>query len=194
SGSPSLGQIAAFSISPAVARLMSLAETVCMNCREPKWLSLSTPTGFVCFACRVARQPKPTRRADIHCRGCKQTPAETGDDLSRSAVAFTCVDCLMKGAVARPICRRCLGTHWDAPCGSATAEAKAVRSGAEPTMRPAAMPRCLLDGRHPAGSPWACRVTVYSGGAAGELHPAPAPVTLAESKIGEGADAESSTS
>ena len=44
--------------------------------------------------------PVVSRRADLECRRCGQSPAQTGDDVSDQAVAFTCVQCLMAEAEA----------------------------------------------------------------------------------------------
>jgi hypothetical protein len=197
SGSAPLGQIVASPISPSVAKLIGLVEAVCTGCRQTKYLSLSTPPGFKCPGCRTSSQSPRHGRSDIRCRGCDQTPVETCDDASAMAVAFTCVSCLMQGADTRPTCRRCLGTHWDAECEYSAGEAQAVhaaRSASKPVMRPAAMPRCLVDGSHPPGSPWACRVTLNSQMAEGDQHPAPAPGAPGELKIAGVANAESGTS
>src|SRR5262245_35429325 len=68
------------------------------------------------------------RGSDIRCRGCSETPAEIGEDLSTVAVAFTCSRCLMREVDARPTCRRCLGEHWGAECEYTAAEAKVVHA------------------------------------------------------------------
>jgi hypothetical protein len=98
---------------------------------------------------------------------------------------------------SRPTCRRCLGEHWDAECGHSATEAKAAhaaRSTAKPIMRPAAMPNCLLDGRHMPDSPLACGVTLNSEGPDQDHQHAPTSIGSAESKNSERANAESATS
>ena len=66
--------------------------------------------------------------ANTTCRRCSRSAAETATPLFAGAVAFTCSSCLMTGANSRPICRRCLGAHWDAECEYNVAEAKAAFS------------------------------------------------------------------
>jgi hypothetical protein len=46
------------------------------------------------------KESAPRRRDDIECRRCGRTPAQTGDDVSREAVGFTCSRCLMAEADA----------------------------------------------------------------------------------------------
>jgi hypothetical protein len=98
---------------------------------------------------------------------------------------------------SRPTCRRCLGEHWDAECGYSATEAKAAhaaRSTAKPIMRPAAIPSCLLDGRHTPASPWGCRVTLNSKVSDQDPIHASAPAAPAESKITGRANGEPATS
>jgi hypothetical protein len=185
--------------SQLVANLIDLVQAVCTVCHKTKTLSLSGPPGFVCLTCRMSRQPRLTRRSDIRCRGCSQTPAEIGDDVSTVAVAFTCSRCLMREVDARPTCRRCLGEHWDAECEYTAAETKvvhAIRSQAKLVMRPTTMPRCLFDGHHAPDSPWSreCRVTVNSKVLDGDQNHAPAATASTAPKGTEAANRKSTTS
>src|SRR5262249_26033442 len=93
-----------------------------------------------------------------------------------------------------------LGAHWDAECEYTAAEAKVVhtaRSEVKLVMRPATMPRCLLDGHHAPDTPWAraCpRVTVNSKVLDGDQSHAPAADASPAPKWAQAAHSKSTTS
>ena len=168
--------------------------------RRPRRLSsvaVNQPSSPSISPGREALRLRSAPMSALTCRSCGRSPAQTGVHVGPDSVAFTCAACLMKVAESSPICRRCLGEHWDAECAYTATEAKAAhtaRSTAKPVMLPDATPSCLIGGRHTPGSPWACRVTFNSEGPNQDHQHAHSPIASSKSEITERANTESATS